>query len=80
MAFLYFSPLLKGIMDKNQFRDMREYMRRLDAMDPKQARVEVDKTLAEIRGILNPGRNSPCPCGAKDSAGKPIKFKKCCGK
>jgi len=26
------------------------------------------------------GRNDPCPCGAKDSSGKPIKYKKCCGK
>ena len=26
------------------------------------------------------GRNNPCPCGAKDDNGKPIKFKKCCGK
>ena len=33
---------------------------------------EIEKTLVEIRGILNPGRNDPCPCGS----GK--KFKKCC--
>jgi preprotein translocase subunit SecA len=27
------------------------------------------------------GRNDPCPCGKKDPAtGKPIKYKKCCGK
>jgi len=24
------------------------------------------------------GRNDPCPCGKKDSTGKPIKYKKCC--
>ena len=24
------------------------------------------------------GRNDPCPCGAKDASGKPIKYKKCC--
>ena len=24
------------------------------------------------------GRNDPCPCGKVDSAGKPIKYKKCC--
>jgi predicted aspartyl protease len=26
------------------------------------------------------GRNDPCPCGAKDENGKPIKFKRCHGK
>jgi len=26
------------------------------------------------------GRNDPCPCGAKDANGRPIKYKKCCGK
>lgn len=25
------------------------------------------------------GRNDPCPCGKKDSSGRRIKFKKCCG-
>ena len=25
-------------------------------------------------------RNAPCPCGAKGPDGKPLKFKKCCGK
>jgi uncharacterized protein YecA (UPF0149 family) len=25
-----------------------------------------------------PGRNGPCPCGAKDSQGRPVKFKHCC--
>jgi hypothetical protein len=28
---------------------------------------------------LRPGRNSPCPCGAKKDD-KPIKYKNCCGK
>ena len=26
------------------------------------------------------GRNDPCPCGKKDAAGNPVKFKKCCFK
>jgi hypothetical protein len=25
-------------------------------------------------------RNKPCPCGKKDLQGKPLKYKKCCGK
>lgn len=25
-------------------------------------------------------RNDPCPCGATDENGKPLKYKKCCGK
>lgn len=24
------------------------------------------------------GRNDPCPCGAVDANGKPMKYKKCC--
>lgn len=24
-------------------------------------------------------RNSPCPCGRKNSTGRPVKFKRCCG-
>jgi hypothetical protein len=24
------------------------------------------------------GRNSPCPCGAKDAKGKAVKYKHCC--
>jgi peptide deformylase len=26
------------------------------------------------------GRNDPCPCGQVDEKGKPVKYKKCCGK
>ena len=26
------------------------------------------------------GRNEACPCGKLDANGKPIKFKKCCGR
>ena len=26
------------------------------------------------------GRNNPCPCGKKDSSGKPVKFKHCHGR
>ncbi|MDP2938567.1 MAG: preprotein translocase subunit SecA [Candidatus Omnitrophota bacterium] len=26
------------------------------------------------------GRNDPCPCGKTDANGKPIKYKKCCGR
>jgi len=26
------------------------------------------------------GRNDPCPCGAVDAAGRPLKYKKCCGR
>jgi preprotein translocase subunit SecA len=26
------------------------------------------------------GRNDPCPCGAVDGSGRPLKYKKCCGR
>lgn len=31
-------------------------------------------------GMVHVGRNDPCPCGKMDARGRPIKFKKCCGK
>jgi len=27
---------------------------------------------------VHPGRNGPCPCGAVQENGKPMKFKNCC--
>jgi len=58
-----------------------EIMKKLLEKDP-----EVTKRLRQM--VLEPtkrqwkkmkiGRNDPCPCGAKDKNGKPIKFKKCC--
>jgi preprotein translocase subunit SecA len=32
------------------------------------------------RGGEKIGRNDPCPCGAVDASGKPMKYKKCCGR
>ena len=32
----------------------------------------------QAAGARRIGRNDPCPCGKKDSAGKPLKYKKCC--
>jgi len=32
------------------------------------------------RGAEKVGRNDPCPCGAVDGSGKPLKYKKCCGR
>jgi preprotein translocase subunit SecA len=32
------------------------------------------------RGGEKVGRNDPCPCGAVDGSGKPLKYKKCCGR
>lgn len=32
------------------------------------------------RGDEKVGRNDPCPCGAVDSHGKAMKYKKCCGR
>lgn len=38
--------------------------------------------VAEANALKYAGvnRNAPCPCGATGPDGKPIKFKKCCGK
>ena len=32
------------------------------------------------RNVNKTGRNEPCPCGKKENSGKPLKYKKCCGK
>jgi preprotein translocase subunit SecA len=32
------------------------------------------------RTDIKVGRNDPCPCGAVDPSGRPIKYKKCCGR
>ncbi|MEW6443586.1 MAG: preprotein translocase subunit SecA [bacterium] len=40
---------------------------------------EVKRRPFQRKGI-KVGRNDPCPCGAVDSAGRPLKFKKCCGR
>jgi preprotein translocase subunit SecA len=38
-------------------------------------------TTADENQQKKPGRNDPCPCGKKNPiTGKPIKYKKCCGK
>jgi len=51
--------------------------------------IAVQHEIDHMNGIVLPekkwdssliGRNDPCPCGAKDSNNKGIKFKKCCGK
>jgi len=40
--------------------------------------IKAENKLTKVGKV---GRNDPCPCGAVDPAtGKPIKYKKCCGK
>jgi len=36
--------------------------------------------IGPIRAGKQPGRNDPCPCGATDKNGRPIKYKKCHGR
>jgi hypothetical protein len=45
---------------------------------PSMERVDYVKDLNRRR-FAGVGRNDPCPCGAKDSTGKPKKFKHCHG-
>lgn len=42
--------------------------------------LEEPKKPAISNGAKKVGRNDPCPCGAKNEDGKPIKYKKCHGK
>ena len=35
---------------------------------------------AQLLKRRNVGRNDPCPCGKSDASGRPMKYKKCCGK
>jgi len=41
---------------------------------------EDDRKSMPLRVEKPPGRNDPCPCGAKDEHGRPIKYKKCHGR
>lgn len=43
---------------------------------PEQTAVELGMTPEKLSKV---GRNDPCPCGAKNKEGQPIKFKKCHG-
>ena len=36
------------------------------------------RTKPIVRNYKKIGRNDPCPCGAKDKNGKPLKYKNCC--
>jgi len=40
----------------------------------------VSRTARETTSGKTPGRNGPCPCGAKHPDGRPMKYKHCCGK
>jgi len=45
--------------------------------------LPVGATEADIKAYAKKydiGRNDPCPCGAKDASGKPVKFKRCHGR
>jgi peptide deformylase len=42
--------------------------------------IEEEVIRGPIKVENKAGRNDPCPCGKKDECGKPVKFKKCCGK
>ncbi|MFH1478681.1 MAG: preprotein translocase subunit SecA [Candidatus Omnitrophota bacterium] len=46
---------------------------------PEQGQVKSTHSLHK-REEPKVGRNDPCPCGAVDKDGRPIKYKKCCGK
>ena len=49
---------------------------------PSIAEIDYVKEAKELKELSKKrvGRNDPCPCGKKDAAGKPLKYKKCCGK
>lgn len=36
------------------------------------------KPKQQVRKHKKIGRNDPCPCGATDENGKPVKYKNCC--
>ena len=53
-------------------------MKQFGAYDRDQSGQEAKQQPAHVGEKV--GRNDPCPCGAKDKDGKPIKYKKCHGK
>ena len=47
-------------------------------LELEKAKALLDNTVRRINMVAKVGRNDPCPCGAVDANGKPIKFKRCC--
>lgn len=42
------------------------------------AKLRPRKISQQVRKFKKIGRNDPCPCGAVDENGKPVKYKNCC--
>jgi preprotein translocase subunit SecA len=73
---------------KPVIRSMEEGEKQAQAMDhgydPDQLQTNTSESDTKRkpfkRGGEKVGRNDPCPCGAVDASGKPVKYKKCCGR
>lgn len=57
------------------------YQLRYQAIQPIEPATDEEGNRTYVRSESKIGRNDPCPCGAiNPSSGKPMKYKKCCGK
>lgn len=56
--------------------DSQVWQHEMDHLDGIEEQIVWGKITVESK----PERNAPCPCGKKDENGKPVKYKKCCGK
>lgn len=65
----------RKVLDRFDAQVFQHEMDHLDGVEEKF--VNVNTQLRRIGEKV--GRNDPCPCGAKDENGNPVKYKKCCG-
>lgn len=66
----------RKVLDRFNSQVFQHEMDHLDGVEEKFVNVNIQlrRTGEKI------SRNDPCPCGAKDKNGNPVKYKKCCGK
>ncbi len=71
----------KNILEEAKYQGAEEQPAQFGTVKETQEEKSVPTGGQTIRNTSEVGRNDPCPCGKKDPVtGKPIKYKKCCGK
>jgi uncharacterized protein YecA (UPF0149 family) len=74
---------MDAVNDTHEYEEKNEAMQAaIDNDQMKKLQVLAQRYKAahtqKVREYQKIGRNDPCPCGAVDENGKPIKYKNCC--
>ena len=75
--------IMDAVNDNNDYQEKNEAMQAaIDNDQMKKLQVLAqrykDAHTQKVREYQKIGRNDPCPCGAVDENGKPVKYKNCC--